>query len=428
VPSGEVTRSRGRRGADAEIYARHTSTLAASTLLQLGAVALGMSLALDRFLPLKIGPFTPTFIVGLGIGTLGFWTGVTEPIIRRYLRWIIAFDVFAVITVVAANDPASLKNSSGILIWLLFTGGFAALCVERSLFRSMLIGLVIGAVVLLVVVVFRFVTGRSVLDTTALQLLGLNRNAIDISIVWLIAPVMWSKTLGIPRLGRWLFLASSILWLVKSQGRTGLVALVMVPLVYLLLKPATPATRVARVVSVAALSALVWIGLTSVSVPWLPATERISRYQSADRSEADQTRSLLNEKSVALAKKHPVFGVGFDRYNGQYDPVIEKASSPHIYVEALSLPAHNTYYEILATTGFLGLLLYAGALGVPLFAGIRHSYDSDTRALTAGYIIVLFVIAFHTSYGSIPALPVALTMAAAARAGTRPPPVEARAR
>jgi O-antigen ligase len=246
------------------------------------------------------------------------------------------------------------------------------------------------------------------------------------SIVWLIAPVLWSKTLAVGPKARWVFTTLSVLWLLKSGGRTGLVALLLVPLLYAMLKPSPLNGRTSRVLFISIIGGLLYVGVTSVSIPGIPALGRISQEDSVVR-QSDEIRDLLNEKSRALAAKHPVLGVGWGLYEGQYDPVIEKARTTHIRESALNLPGHNTYFEVVATTGYTGLLLYLGALAVPLIAGVRRSYDSDVRALTTGYAVVLFCITFHSTFGSLVSLPAALLLAAVARAGPRPTPAGAEA-
>lgn len=376
---------------------------------------LGMSVALDRFLPVTAGPITPTFGLMMALATMGYWIGVTDDVLRRFTIWALAFSGFAVITLLANNQLSSLKGSAGILLWLLGAPGIATVCIDRRRFRALLLGLIIGATVLLSVVVSRYLRGVKLLDAAHPQLLGLNRNAIDLSIVWLIPPMVWSKTFHVPRVARFAFLAASVLWLTHSEGRTGLIALLSVPFVFSVLKPSSGASRGARTVAVAAAALLLWGALPTL-FPNITAVQRITRYEKATRTAADDIRGLLNEKSIALTKKHPVTGVGFNRYGGQYDPVIDKARTDHIYEDSLNLPAHNTYYEILATTGLPGFLLYVGMLSAPLIAGIRLAEDRDVQAVTAGYILVLFAITFHTSYGSIIALPIALTLATIARA------------
>ncbi|HUR77926.1 MAG TPA: O-antigen ligase family protein [Acidimicrobiales bacterium] len=412
--------------ADRELGVTPSSVVSSDAALVLMMTLLGMTLALDRFVPFHVGgEITVTFLLGTALGTLGFWLGVTEPVLRRFLAWIAVFFFVAVVSVVANGRTATLAGSGGALVWLLLMPGVASLCLERRRFRGLLIGLVLGAAVLLAVVVWRFARGARILDAGYLQLLGLNRNAVDMSIVWLIPPVLWSRTLGIPRLGRALFVAAATLWLVSSEGRTGLLALLMVPFVFLLVKPSSALSRATKIALVATLGALLYLALTSIAIPGLPATQRLAQYDSVERTESDQIRLLLNEKSLALAGKHPVTGVGWGLYEGQYDPVVDKGSSAHVRQTVLRAPAHNTYYEVLATTGLPGFLLYFGALLVPLIAGIRTSWDPDVRALTAGYVIVLFSIGFHSSFGSLVALPVALLLAAVARAVRSVPPAEA---
>lgn len=382
-----------------------------------------MSIALDRFVPVKIAGFTLTLMIGVAVGAMGWWIGVTEPALRRFNRWLIPFIGLACVSIIASGrGVAQFKEAGGILVFFLLIPGFASMAQDPKRFRALLTGLVIGASFLLTVVVFRVAGGRSALDHNGmvLQLLGLNRNAIDITIVWLVPPVLLSKTLGLPRTLRLMFLAGSILWIVNSQGRTGLFALLLVPALMVLLIPSKEAVgQVSRVLAVLGFAALLVFGLGNVHVSWLPATERIDQFQSGDRASADDIRSLLGKKALNLTEKHPLLGVGFGNFEGQYDPVVETARSEHIREEALALPAHNTYYEIAATTGVPGVLLFVGALLTPIVAGWRYRYDDDVRSLLAGYGIVLFCITFHTSYGSVICLPVALTLAAIARAASR---------
>ncbi len=393
----------------------HSSVEAEGTLVAVAVMLLGMSVALDRFLPITVGPLTPTFILMVGLATMGYWEGIGDKTIRHFRAWALSFSAFAIVTLAAANALGSLKSSAGILLWFMAVPGLATICTDRRRFRSLLLGLVIGATVLLVVVVSRYFRGHPMLDEAHPQLLGLNRNAIDLSIVWLIPLVVWSKTFNAPRAARAAFVVASIMWLTNSHGRTGFVALLLVPLVFIASKGGPSSSRGVRVAFVVAVGAILWTSLP-ILFPNVEAVQRITRYETAKRTTADDIRTLLNKKSIALAKKHPWTGVGFHLYEGQYDPVVETARSDKIHEDALTLPAHNTYYEILATTGVPGFLLFLGALVVPLIAGASLAEDRDIRAALTGYVIVLFFITLHTSYSSIICLPITLTLAAIARA------------
>lgn len=406
-----------RERTDDGINVQHPSEDSASSFLGFAAFITGMSLLFDRLVPIKVAGLSPTFALAVAFAALGWWAGVTEPVLRRYLRWALPFTLVAVLSLVL-NKGGGLGEAAGDLSWFLLVAGIASMLQQPRLFRSMLLGLMAMSGLLLLVVVLRVASGLPAADGFGTHLLGLNRNAVDISIVWLVPAVAISPTLRLPFWARWAFLGSAMLWLVSSKGRTGLISLALVPLLLFALKPPRPGgSRVARLLVVVAAAALVSIGVGTVKVPWLPAVNRIERVESEQsRSQSDEIRLLLAKKAQAIGWKHPVVGVGFGKFEGQYDPVLDSAKTRHIREKAFVLPAHNTYLDAFATTGVTGFLLFIGTLAVPLLAGIRRSDDPDVRAMTAGYAVMLFGITFHTAYGTVVYLPMVLTLGAIARA------------
>lgn len=395
---------------------QHPSEESASGFLGFAAFVTGMSMLFDRLVPIDVGGISPTFLLTFAFAALGWWSGVTEPIFRRYLRFASLFVLVGILSLVVNGGLAVAPVAD--LLWFTGVAGMATLLQQPRLSRAMLRGFLVMASFLLLVVVLRLAAGLPAADGLGTHLLGLNRNAVDLCVVWLIPVVAVSKTFRLPMWGRWAFLAASVVWLVSSKGRTGLISLVLAPLLLFALKPPRAGgSRVPRLFVVVAAALLVSVGVGTVKVPWLPALNRIERVENEQsRSQSDEIRLLLNKKAEALGRKHPVVGVGFGQFEGQYDPILDTAKTRHIREKALVLPAHNTYLDAFATTGVTGFLLFIGTLAVPLIAGIRRSDDPDVRAITAGYAIALFGITFHTVYGTLIYLPAALLLAAVARA------------
>ena len=93
--------------------------------------------------------------------------------------------------------------------------------------------------------------------------------------------------------------------------------------------------------------------------------ELIVIYQTGDIEEGDQSvegRVALAKTAMITTVRHPLFGVGLDNYQ------LVRNEATGVVVGTY---AHNNYLELSATTGLIGLLLYAG---IYLSIGRRLSY------------------------------------------------------
>lgn len=408
-----------RERTDEGVNIQHPSEESASGFLGFAAFVIGVSVLPGRAIPIEVFGLSPVFLIGFAFAALGWWTGVTEPIFRRYLHWATAFAAVAVLSLVV-NDIGGLARSGLDILWFLLIPGTAALLQQPRLFRSMWLGLLTGSGLMLLVVVLRVAAGLPAADGVGTHLLGVNRNAVDMCVVWLLPAVAISRTLRVSVFVRWGYIFAAILWLVSSKGRTGLIGLGLAPLlVFALTPPKGGGSRFARAAVIVAVGGLIFTSMGAVRVSWLPALTRIERVENeASRSQSDEIRILLGKKAQAIGAKHPVTGVGFGQFEGQYDPILDTAKTRHIREKAAVLPSHNTYLDALATTGYGGFLLFIGLLGTTIAAGIRRSRDPDVRAMTAGLVIISFAIAFHTGYLLLVA-PLSLTLAAIANADRR---------
>jgi O-antigen ligase len=404
----------------------HPSTRTGDRVLAALAWLLGASSVLGRFLDSKFGGLHLSLALGVLFGTFGWWQGVNHPILRRYLRWAVPFVTIGVIGLLASDVrdqyavpiKFSFDESGAKLLWFMLVPGIAVLLQNRRLFRALFKGLVFGASVYLLVALQRAMQGQPALNRSE-ELLQTHRNIVDMIVVGVVPAVLSSSFLGWRKLTRYAYVAGTIAWLISSSGRAGMLALILCPLVLFMLTPSKSGKPVGpRIAVAAALGFLMFNVLSNVTISWLPAASRLSQSTQGDRTDSDEIRILLLKKAYTQAWKHPAFGIGIGGYTGSYDPVVEKARNDHVRQQALALQAHNTYVETLASTGFVGVLLFIGMLIAPLAAAMKYVQDRDMRAIAAGYCVVLFVITFHTSLDTRLFIPMAMTLAMAVRCAT----------
>ena len=80
---------------------------------------------------------------------------------------------------------------------------------------------------------------------------------------------------------------------------------------------------------------------------------------------------------------------------------------------------------MLASTGIVGEFFFLGLILVPLIAALRYCYDTDVRAVTVSYCLVLFCVTFHTMLDAALFIPIAMTLTFAIRAARREAAAEA---
>ncbi len=417
----------------------HPSTRVGDRLMVAAAWMLGVTTTLARFFDSKFGQLHIGLALAILFGVFGWWQGVTHPIVRKYVRWAVPFVVIGVIGLIASDVRdefgqrihASFEESSAQLIWFLLIPGIAVLVQNPRLFRALFKGIAFGAIFYLLAALQRAMQGHPAL-TPSEELLKTHRNIVDMIVVSVVPAALAGSFLGWRKLTRYAYVGGTIAWLISSRGRAGMLALILCPVVLFMLTPGKSGKPVGpRIAVAAAVAFLMFNVLSNVTISWLPAASRLSQSTKGDRTDSDEIRILLLKKAYTQGLKHPAFGIGIGNYPGSYDPIVERARNDHVRQQTLELQAHNTYVEMFASTGVLGIILFFGMLLAPLAAVMKYMKNPDIRSITAGYCIVLFLITFHTSLDARLFLPMALTLAMAVRGATaeeRSAPVTARAR
>ncbi|MAD12255.1 MAG: hypothetical protein CMC04_05995 [Flavobacteriaceae bacterium] len=122
-------------------------------------------------------------------------------------------------------------------------------------------------------------------------------------------------------------------------------------------------------------------------------------------------REVMVKKGMMIANEHPIFGIGFNRFrnynvelsmflanNRKYDRLGYKLSSS----ESLNNRSpHNSYIQILAENGFVGLLIFILALFFPLRIFFKRLLKNQLSIIDAplislvGLTIYLYVISSY---------------------------------
>ncbi len=136
------------------------------------------------------------------------------------------------------------------------------------------------------------------------------------------------------------------------------------------------------------LAALTAVGLFLLSIPFWPSTyaERLgslSILSSGNDYAVYQDSSLRGRSSemltgIEMFKTNPVIGVGAGNYKNNYQSYSQQLG---IELRSEERDAHSLYLQILAETGILGFIAFAGAIG-SLFIALgkaRQLADADLR-------------------------------------------------
>jgi O-antigen ligase len=120
-----------------------------------------------------------------------------------------------------------------------------------------------------------------------------------------------------------------------------------------------------------------WLWISMVFILSLTVT---LRFIGTDPSTTDQFVSYSQERlemarvAARLINDHPFFGCGLNSYrflSGYY-------KNPILFFKSISLEVHNTFLQVWAELGLMGLLSFLGLFGL----GLRNLFHSATRQRT----------------------------------------------
>jgi O-antigen ligase len=362
---------------------------------------LGLDGIYGRF-RIERGPISVALGVGLMLAALGWLDPIPAERIRGYLVIAGLLGTWWMVSAVASWDSSAMYLSATGLAWLVFiVPGLASLLRVDQNRNAMLLGLATGVSIYVFTAVFRLATGRGVLDEVsgaARDLLTVNRNGVNGRVVFVTGLLVFATGPKLLRRTRWLVVGASVIWLVNSGGRSGLLGLAVVLLAYGLLQPGASA-RVRTLLAMSMIGVIAFGWIQSSTGQASESTNRLMTLLRGERDDSDESRVLVLRKAWHLAIEHPAFGVGNGNFETTYHPVVEEARNVRIRNAALELPEHNTYTQILSETGFPGLALFVAMIAWLVLAGASASRNAFARAATCSLAGVAFVMFFHSALG-----------------------------
>jgi putative inorganic carbon (hco3(-)) transporter len=178
----------------------------------------------------------------------------------------------------------------------------------------------------------------------------------------------------------------SVVGVVLTYSRGGLVALIALPLILIRDKRSWPLI-VAGIVLIALLAPDVW-------------RDRVAEVAKTDRPEI-ATRLDFWDASLEMFQAHPVTGVGLDSYSDAYQ-ALERPGRSYLGGGVLAAPetAHNLYLNTLAEQGLIGIAALALLLGsfFAMVLRLRHARDPRIRALGFGLLGSGVVVVVHNFF------------------------------
>ena len=123
-------------------------------------------------------------------------------------------------------------------------------------------------------------------------------------------------------------------------------------------------------------------------------------------------REVMVRKGIMIANEHPIFGIGFNRFRN-YNVDFRKFLASERKYDRLgrytsndvlnNRSPHNSYIQILAENGFLGLLIFILILAVPLKVFFKRLLKNQLSIIDAplislvGLTIYLYAISSYPS-------------------------------
>jgi O-antigen ligase len=312
-------------------------------------MALGLMMLFVQREPLRVPRFLWLFAAWIAWASIGF---LTTRYPDRVWDSITEHGKLVLVTLVAVN---ALRTATQVRYFLLFV------LVSYLLFpaRSALVG---------------YVTGNTLFGRAIGPIPYENPNDLAALTILMLGPAfaVWA---GAARgsLLRWVGLAGAaplIVIIVLTQSRGALVALVAIAL------PSAVALARRRPRTVIAFAALVGLALYLAPATFWTRMQGLGKATSVatigemDPEGSARARFAVLQTATRMVQDHPMLGVGLGAYglaNAHYTPALG------------NLDTHNTYLNILAETGFPGLVLFLALVTSVL----RYAHAARRRAIRA---------------------------------------------
>ena len=305
---------------------------------------------------------------------------------------------WSIVSAVAIWEYTSLRRALIFVTWMLvIVPGLTSLLSVQLFRNAFLTGFAGGVTLCVFIAATRLARGVSVFDQDIGSdnfLFGVNRNAVNVRVVILIPILLAGVGPRYLNRLRWPILALCVLWIFSSGGRAGLLGFVVVLLVYGLLQPGV--ARRARMAYILVLVALLGSVLFAEFGAESRTLDRLTATLRGERTDTDDTRTLLLKKARSLAAENPIFGVGYGKFRETHADVVETADTERERDLASTLQAHNTYAEFTADLGFPGGIAFVVLVLLLVGYGISGRRHRETRAWLCAFAGLMVAMLFST--------------------------------
>jgi O-antigen ligase len=401
-----------------------------STVGLLLAAYLGATFALPPYLTINTPFVNSYFLASCVAGLLGWVIRFKFRPIGMYIAAAVLFAFFVAASAVSYWDLHAMYVSMTVAVWVLFViPGVAFLLADPKRRRMFVFALGCGMATYGFLRAFWLLIGYTPPPTLMLRagngtiwwFLRSNRDEID-AIALMTVPLLFLRNEGYRIWGRRTLCALIVFWLLTSGGRAGPVFLGLMGIFYLVIVPGF-FRRIRSMAVVVVIGAVAFAGSQLLGEHSEVGRDRVELLLSGERTVSDEQRDILNLRAWNLGWDNPIFGHGYLRLLGTYDPVLNRARTFREARKAQREGIHNLYLWWFQTIGVPGTVGYLAMWGIVLVFLLRFRGHHDARMAATSYVSVLASIGFHTAHQDLPYFSLAVSLAVLAGL-QRPTPKE----
>jgi len=322
-----------------------------------------------------------------GKATFRRMDGVAHPA----TRWLFAFLLVQTLSVYRDGFGAMADEFSFWLTYMMFV--LVSLAVIRSPehLRRYIWGMMLGSAWIVFVGIYDVLAGLATANGGRAGAYGMYENHNDYSfIIVQTLPfyfLYWRTESGfLRRLVLGTMAAASVLGIFMSLSRGGMMALVL-EVVLIVMFTMERRTRLW------VLPLVLLVGSAAISYQYIKRAQNQGDSYTAE--DAESSRWELWQAGGAMIKAHPFLGIGSRRFGD------DATSYGEISHDNLGKNAHNTFIEVAATTGIIGLVTFVATLVHSLkelrrpVGGVATRWEATTRQAT---LIALWTICFRSLF------------------------------
>jgi len=169
-----------------------------------------------------------------------------------------------------------------------------------------------------------------------------------------------------------ILLLSCVVGILKSFSRGGILAFIIeIILLYIMFDPGSENKPVKKKFNVFYLAVILTVSVAVIGYQYAQRAQFSGSSYTAE--DAKSSRLELWKAGLEMFYRNPFLGVGVDRF-GEYAKEYYELS-----YDQLGKNAHNTYIQVLATTGLIGMLCYFLFIKHILYALRNTKYDFNER-------------------------------------------------